>query len=147
MNKNLLITVSLSIVALCIATYALFWHMSHFSQEISIQSDNNVRYNVVYYASKDGQWLDGASSLRSHGENKATLRNNSPISAASYQIAIGDRLGRFTCTADIVQPGLGQKARFIAHQGDCRTEVTSGGSLELVIDSRSTMLNSAQHWR
>ena len=146
MKKNLLVTICLVLVAISITTYAVLWHISHRAQQITIKSLDNTSYSIAYYSSENGQWLDGKPSLKKDAQYSAKLRNHNSMAAANYQIAVGNRLGKFTCTANIVQPALGKQAKFVAHQGNCRTEETSSGSLTLVIDSQSAIVSNAQRW-
>lgn len=147
MKKNLWVTACLSIVVLCLVTYITLWYLGQNTQEITIKNSDHTQYTVAYYSSVNGQWIDGDSSLKTHNDNKASLRNHSPINSASYQIAIGNRLGKFTCVVDIIQPALGQKARFIDHQGNCHTESYSDGSLALVVGKQHSKPNSVPRWQ
>lgn len=146
MKKNLVVTICFVLVAFSITTYAVLWHISHSAQQISIKSLDNKSYRVAYYSSENGQWLDGQPSLKKDAQYSAKLRNHNSMAVANYQIAVGDKLGKFTCTADIVQPALGKPAKFVAHRGNCRTEETSSGSLTLVIDSKAAIVSNAQRW-
>lgn len=139
MKKNLLVTICFVLIALCIAIYAVLWHISHSAQQITIKSLDTKPLRIAYYSSENGQWLNGQTVLKKNAEYSAKLRNYNAMAKAKYQIAIGNRLGKFTCTADIVQPAMGKPAKFIAHKGNCRTEVNSNGSLALVIDSKNAI--------
>jgi hypothetical protein len=135
MRKKLFIYIIIILLLLLIGSIFCAWRNTIQAQEIIILDGGNQQiYNITYYSSINGRWLNAIDHLTTNHTQNASLQNKNPFKTAAYQIAVGNRIGRFYCTADIKNPALGGKPSFTGHHGHCQTFITQTGQLALTVD-------------
>jgi hypothetical protein len=134
MRKKLFIYIIIVLLLLLIGGVLLAGQNALHPQKVEIWDGGNKHIsNITYFSSVNGRWLNAKNDLTIQHKYGALLENNNPFESASYQIAIGNRIGKFYCTAEIKNPGFGGKPSFTHHQGHCQTFVTPKGQLALVV--------------
>ena len=134
MSKKLFIYIIIILPLLLIGSIFCAWSKTTQSQKIIIVNGGNKQiYDITYYSSTNGRWLNAIDHLDTKHTQNVALQNKNPFETASYQIAIGNQIGKFYCTANIKDSSLVSKPRFTSHHGHCQTFTTPTGQLALMV--------------
>tara|TARA_R110000868_G_scaffold392875_1_gene663689 strand:+ start:6444 stop:6878 length:435 start_codon:yes stop_codon:yes gene_type:complete len=135
LNTTLLITLCLLVLASMTTT--LIYTFQGRDMHLYIWNQSGDDRNISYFSSHSGHWSEVISLVPAHGLGHAVLHRSRLYSPANFNLAVGNKLHNFYCTANITSGSFHDKIDGLQYKGHCELVKLDKHDVALIIQQPS----------